>query len=118
MADKKLVCPICGTKFDGCRTCHQHDIASWKTITDTENHFIIFVILHKYNVLKSITKEQAKKELLECDVTGYESFPKSIKASIEDILGKKEEPKQEIKQETKQIANTVQNNQYRKNTKK
>lgn len=118
MADNKLTCAVCGTEYDGCRTCHNHDITSWKMITDTENHFAIFVILHKYNVLKSITKEQAKRELLECDVTGYETFPKSIKASIEDILDKKEESKQEIKQESKQVTNTVQNNQYRKNTKK
>lgn len=114
MSGKKLICPICGQEFDGCRTCRQHDLASWKTVCDTENHFNIFVILHKYNVLKKTTKEQAKKELLECDVTGYETFPKSVKASIEDILGKQEEIK-EVKQENK----TIQQNQFnKKNAKK
>lgn len=114
MSDKKLICPICGTKFDGCRTCHQKDIASWKTLTDTENHFNIFVILHKYNVLKSITKEQCKELLLECDITGYKEFPKHIMESIKDIIDTKEENKQ-INQT---VQKNVQQNQYKKNTKK
>ena len=63
MSGKKLVCAICGREYDGCRTCKTHDLASWKTVCDTENHFNIFVILHKYNVLKKITKEQAAAAL-------------------------------------------------------
>ena len=114
MSDKKLICPICGKKFDGCRTCHQKDIISWKTLTDTENHFNIYVILHKYNVLKSITKEQCKKLLLECDIVGYEEFPKHIMENIKDIIDAKEENKH-VNQTTQK---SVQQSQYKKNTKK
>lgn len=114
MVDKKLTCPICGQKFSACITCNKHDIASWKTLTDTENHFNIFVILHKYNVLKSIAKEQCKKLLLECDITGYEEFPKHIMESIKDIIDTKEENKQV----NQTIQKNVQQNQYKKNTKK
>ena len=99
----KLICPICGAKFDGCRSCQKNNITSWKTVTDTENHFTIFTILHRYNVTKKITKEQAKELLLKCDLKGWENFQAGIVSSITKIL-KKETP---IMEEVKEIEQPI-----------
>lgn len=99
----KLTCPICGQKFDVCVSCERHNITSWKTLTDTENHFTIFTILHKYNVTKKITKEQAKELLLKCDLTGWENFQTGIASIIAKIL-KEETP---IKEEVKEIKQPI-----------
>lgn len=87
----KLKCPVCGQLFDGCNTCEKNSITSWKTICDTENHFNIYIILHRYNVTKKITKEQAREFLLKCDLTGYENFQKNVVENIKNIL-KEEKP--------------------------
>ena len=101
--NKKLICPICGLKFEGCRSCQKTDIASWKMVCDTENHFKIFTILHKFNVLKKITKTKAKELLLKCDLTGYELFPKSVKESIENIIGKDDTKEKKIEPEVPEL---------------
>ena len=133
----KLICPVCGNSFDGCYSCEKHELTSWKTICDTENHFNIFIILHKYNVTKKITKEKAKELLLKCNLTGYENFQKNIAESIKNILEEEKpviepaiieetieqeiiiekavEPIAEIKEEIKPIR---QNKYNRKSTKK
>lgn len=74
MSDKMLKCSVCGVNFEACVSCEKNNLISWKTVTESENHFNIYVILHRYNVTKKITKEQAKDMLLKCDLTDYENF--------------------------------------------
>lgn len=132
----KLICPICNKSFDGCRSCEKYELTSWKTICDTENHFNIYVILHRYNVTKKYTKEQARKALLKCDLTGYENFQKNVAESIKNILKEEIKPvvQPEVIEETQMVETTSeetveattedikpirQNNKYnRKNTKR
>lgn len=101
--NKKLTCPICGSKYDACISCERHSLASWKTVCDTENHFKIFTTLHKFNVLKKITKSKAKELLLGCDLIGYELFPKSVKESIENIIGKDDTKEKKIEPEIPEL---------------
>lgn len=106
MSNKKLECIVCGSKYDGCISCERNSLTSWKTVCDTENHFTIFTILHKYNVTKKITKEQAKELLLKCDLTGWENFQIGIASSIAKILKEKTPIKEEVK-EIKPIGEAI-----------
>lgn len=86
-------CCICRTKYHLCRTCENIETFSpWRTVTDTREHYKIFLVLSEYNKTKN--KEQAKKELASCDLTGMESFSPAIRAVIEEIL---KEPEKVVK---------------------
>lgn len=78
-------CDICGKGYHVCSTCQ--DITSftpWRIITDTREHYKIFLILSEYNKTKD--KKTARKELSTCDLSELESFNDNIKNAIKRIM--------------------------------
>lgn len=78
-------CDICGRGYHICRSCR--DITSftpWRVITDTREHYKIFLVLSEYNQTKD--KNIAKDALLTCDLSELESFNDNIKRAIKEIM--------------------------------
>ncbi len=64
-------CTICNNKYEICNTCKSQKIFKpWRTVTDTIEHYKIYLAIHSYTV--SNNKEFAKEELQKCNLTGLE----------------------------------------------
>lgn len=78
-------CAICNEGYHICNTCkNQNVFKPWRTVTDTVEHYKIYLAIHGFTVTKN--KEQAKKELVKCDLSGLESFNPEIKSVINEIM--------------------------------
>jgi len=78
-------CTICNKEYEICNTCkNQKVFKPWRTVTDTIDHYKIYLAIHGYTVTKN--KEQARKELANCDLSGLESFNPEIKSAINEIM--------------------------------
>lgn len=79
-------CAICGKGYRVCNSCaEQKTFQPWRTVTDTSEHYKIYLALHGYTVTGD--KETARKELQQCDLNGKDSFIPKIRADIDEILG-------------------------------
>lgn len=82
-------CSICGKKYTVCHSClEQKTFTPWRVVTDTMEHYKIYCVIHAYTI--SGNKEQAKKDLERCDLTGLENFNPEIRDVIKKIMA---EPK-------------------------
>jgi len=78
-------CSICGVGYTKCNSCSdQANLKPWKAVTDTVEHYKIFLALHGYTLSKN--KENAKEELKRCDLSGLENFKPHIKSAIKEIM--------------------------------
>lgn len=82
-------CKICNKEYETCNTCaSQKKYKPWRSIVDSVEHYKIYLAIHGYTILKD--KEQAKKTLQGCDLSGLQTFRPEIKTVIEEIMA---EPK-------------------------
>lgn len=78
-------CSICGHGYRICSACsEQKKFRPWRTVTDTIEHYKIYMAIHGYTITKD--RETAKTELQNCDLSGLENFNPEIKAVIKEIL--------------------------------
>lgn len=78
-------CSICGHGYRICSACsEQKKFRPWRTVTDTIEHYKIYMAIHGYTITKD--RETAKIELQNCDLSGLENFLPEIKAVIKEIL--------------------------------
>ena len=88
MGDKKEInhwCVLCGTGYHACDTCNKEKtFTPWRALTDTIEHYKIFMILKEYNN-NLINREQAKEALSNLDLSGKENYKESAKQVLEDI---------------------------------
>ena len=86
MSEKyNATCAICGQPYKICRTCQEiKSFTPWRTITDTLQHYSLFLVLSEYSRTKDKTK--AKDELSKCDLSEKESFKDSVKNMIDEIM--------------------------------
>lgn len=78
-------CKICGNGYHICNSClQQKSFQSWRIVTDTMEHYKIFLTIHGYTISKD--KEKAKMQLQNCDLNGLEDFRPEIKAAIKEIM--------------------------------
>lgn len=79
-------CSICGSKYHACDDCaNEKNTTPWKKITCTANCYSIFLILNKYTN-KYISKEEAKRELSNYDLSKIDNFEENIKLAIKEIM--------------------------------
>lgn len=82
-------CSICGKPYKICSSClEQKTFKPWRTVTDTIEHYKIYMALHGYTITKD--KKQAKQELQHCDLSGFDDFNPEIRSSIKEILAEPE----------------------------
>lgn len=78
-------CSICGKGYHLCKACqNQKKIRPWRSVTDTAEHYKIYMAVHGYTI--SGNREQARRELQKCDLSGLDHFNVDIKNAIEEIL--------------------------------
>lgn len=108
-------CAICGKGYHVCRSCKEQEVFKpWRTITDTVDHYKIYLAIHGYTISKE--KETAKKELQNCNLDDSGKFKPEIKAVIKEIMfeqkktkntAKKKENLIEDKSETENKTNDI-----------
>ena len=86
MSEKyNATCAICGKPYEICRTCQEiKSFTPWRTITDTLQHYTLFLVLSEYSRTKD--KAKAKDELSKCDLSEKELFKDSVKNMIDEIM--------------------------------
>ena len=86
MSEKyNATCAICGQPYKICRTCQEiKSFTPWRTITDTLQHYSLFLVLSEYSKTKDKTK--AKDELSKCDLSEKELFKDNVKNMIDEIM--------------------------------
>ena len=78
-------CDICGKKYHVCNSCKEvKSFTPWRAVTDTMQHYIIFLALSEYTKTKD--KEKAKEELSKCDLSELDTFNENIKTAIKEIM--------------------------------
>lgn len=78
-------CDICGKKYHICSSCKEvKSFTPWRTVTDTMQHYLIFLALSEYTKTKD--KEKAKDELSKCDLSELDTFNENIKSAIKEIM--------------------------------
>lgn len=79
-------CVICGKGYHACDSCNEiKSFTSWRSLTDTIEHFKIFTILKDYNN-KLISANEAKKLLSGIDLSDTDTFKPSAKKVLDEIL--------------------------------
>ena len=86
MSEKyNATCAICGQPYKICRTCQEiKSFTPWRTITDTLQHYTLFLVLSEYSRTKD--KAKAKDELSKCDLSEKELFKDNVKNMIDEIM--------------------------------
>ena len=83
-------CDICGKKYHVCNSCKEvKSFTPWRTVTDTMQHYLIFLALSEYTKTKD--KEKAKEELSKCDLSELDTFNENIKTAIKEIMAEGKE---------------------------
>lgn len=78
-------CSICNEGYHLCHACkNEKKFKPWRTVTDTIEHYKIYMAIHGYTITKN--KEQAKAELQNCDLSDMDSFRAEIKSVIKEIM--------------------------------
>lgn len=78
-------CSICDKGYHICNTCkNEKKFKPWRTVTDTIEHYKIYMAIHGYTITKN--KEQARAELQNCDLSDLETFKDEIKSAINEIM--------------------------------
>ena len=93
-------CDICGKKYHVCNSCKEvKSFTPWRTVTDTMQHYLIFLALSEYTKTKD--KEKAKEELSKCDLSELDTFNENIKTAIKEIMAEgKEKIVETVSEET------------------
>ena len=103
-------CLVCGKEYYFCLKCNKrrpNPSESWHINYCDENCKKLFDISNRFN-FGHITKEEAEKELAECDTSKFSSFSTGIKETIKAVQKKENKglvdaPKKEKKEEPKEI---------------
>lgn len=107
MSEKfNATCAICGKPYKVCRSCQEiKSFTPWRTVTDTLQHYSIFLTLTEY--AKTKNKEVAREELSTCDLSELDIFKESVRNMIAEIMkeesisvGDNLETKEEIDEST------------------
>lgn len=78
-------CVLCGAGYHSCDKCdNQSTFTPWRTLTDTLEHFKIFMILKDYNNRK-IDRESARELLSAFDLSGWKTYKSGARSVLADI---------------------------------
>ena len=78
-------CIICGKKYKACLSCKDQDVIKpWRNITDSVEHYKIFLVISQYNH-GYLKKDEAKKQL-ENIKFNTEELKVSVQDKIKEIM--------------------------------
>lgn len=117
MPQNNSECVICGKQYHYCGSCkEQNDLAPWRILTDTSEHYKVFQIIRGYN-LGIYTKEETRAKLSNVDLSDIESFKENIKSKIKSIIAKESEKTSESQVDIKIDKSTTKRTKQNKNRK-
>lgn len=77
-------CAICGTGYHVCNSClKESSFKPWRTVTDTMEHYKIYLALHEYTLTGD--KNRGNAYLKSCDLSDLNAFLPEIKKVIGEI---------------------------------
>lgn len=86
MQDINHWCVVCGKGYHACDSClEEKTFKPWRTLTDSIDHYKIFMILRDYDN-KLISKTEAKKMLENVNIDGWQDFKESSKKVMSEIM--------------------------------
>lgn len=86
MGKNNMTCMVCGEQYEYCPSCRAAlTTPRWKSLYDTENCKIIFETTSDF-LQKSISKEQAKAKLENCDLNKQYRFPEKVRGAVKEIM--------------------------------
>ena len=87
MASDNKICILCNKKYRYCGHCKSKSAfePSWRNAWDTENCMIIFQTLASY-LHGDLTAVDAKKKLLECDLSDKDSYNPKMRKAFDEIM--------------------------------
>ena len=101
-------CVVCGTGYHACDTCDEiKSFTPWRALTDTVEHYQIFLILKQFNN-GIIDKEEAKSMLSGLDLSKRDTFKESAKNVLNEIFKEETQTRKSVRK--KSVEDTVQNN--------
>ena len=101
-------CVVCGTGYHACDTCDEiKSFTPWRALTDTVEHYQIFLILKQSNN-GIIDKEEAKSMLSGLDLSKRDTFKESAKNVLNEIFKEEAQTRKSVRK--KSVEDTVQNN--------
>lgn len=79
-------CVVCGKGYHACDSCNETKaFTPWRSLTDSIEHFKIFMVLKDYNN-QFITREEARELLSHADLSDKDSFKDSSKKLLDEIF--------------------------------
>lgn len=79
-------CVLCGKGYHACDTCSKEkSFTPWRALTDSIEHYKIFMVLKDYNN-KLITKDEAKKMLANVNLADKDTYKENVKSLLKDIF--------------------------------
>lgn len=85
-------CAICNREYEICNSCkNKKNFKPWRSVTDSIEHYKIYLAIHGYTVTKDKTK--AQNELRQCNLMDSENFNQEIKSIINEIMEEPPKPK-------------------------
>ena len=103
--NNNVKCVVCGNGYHLCRSCKDKlAIAPYKLVTDTSEHYKVYQVVNAYRS-GVYTKEEARKALLNVDMSDKETYLDSVKKILDEIC-KVEEVKtfRDVRKNSKPIA--------------
>lgn len=78
-------CVLCGAGYHACDACsRERNLTPWKALTDTVEHYKIFMVLKNYHN-KKIDRKKAKELLSHTDLSDQENFKENTKRLLSEI---------------------------------
>lgn len=110
MVEKNInaYCSICGAGYHVCNSClEQKTIRPWRTVTDSIDHYKIYLAIHGYTLSKD--KEKTKTDLQNCNLKDLETFKPEIKDVIKEIMSEPIRRKKLVTKEQKDTVSDIEN---------
>ena len=84
MSDNNInaYCAICNEGYHICNSCHNQKVFKpWRTVTDTIEHYKIYLAIHRYTVTKNkeLAREELQKSVIKEIMAGNEGTVEPVK---------------------------------------
>lgn len=104
---KARKCIVCGKEYEYCNRCSSHaDMPAWMALYHDDNCRSIMNIATEY-MAGNLTREDAKSQLDNCDLTNKKNFKESVVNAVNEICTVKKAVKADVAKADKKIVDSA-----------
>ena len=104
---KARKCIVCGKEYEYCNRCSSHaDMPTWMALYHDDNCRNIMNIATEY-MAGNLTREVAKSQLDNCDLTNKKNFKESVANAVNEICAAKKVVKADVAKADKEIVDSA-----------